>query len=217
MAVCKKCKRPVTVNNEDDRWSKHGLGHLLNPTDPESEDRQWIAYTRLRIIQQSEGLKTSELDFDQRPAVSRVSVTSPPVIRPLESLNRGKRYPDKIKPFNFLLSCHVRPFGHPVGADPERFHLISPYQTDAREWFKREWTDQYSGERFRVTTSGEHGGKRIARVKTYSDVVQEYEFSTQKPSAPTPLGKACDKQTTGRLQRRHIYVQQVRYIGERLQ
>jgi hypothetical protein len=31
------------VNNHDNRWSEHGLGHLLNPTDPESEDREWIA------------------------------------------------------------------------------------------------------------------------------------------------------------------------------
>ena len=31
------------INNKDDRWSEHGLGHLLNPTDPESEDREWIA------------------------------------------------------------------------------------------------------------------------------------------------------------------------------
>jgi hypothetical protein len=31
------------LNNHDDRWSEHGLGHLLNPTDPESEDREWIA------------------------------------------------------------------------------------------------------------------------------------------------------------------------------
>src|ERR1043166_4172672 len=31
------------INNKNDRWSKHGLGHLLNPTDPESEDPNWIA------------------------------------------------------------------------------------------------------------------------------------------------------------------------------
>ena len=212
-AICKKCKRAVTTNNEDDRWSKHGLGHLLNPTDPDSEDRQWIAQTWLSIIQRSEGLKASELNFDQRPAVGRVSVTSPPVIRPLENLNRGKQYPDQIKPFNFLLSCHVRAFGHPLGADPERFHLISPYQTDSREWLKQEWNDQYSAERFRVTTRGEHGGKQLARVKTYSDVVQEYEFHPEAKCADS-TGRPCDKQTTGRLQRRHVYVKQIRYIGK---
>jgi hypothetical protein len=27
-------------NNNEDRWSEHGLGHLLNPTDPDIEDRE---------------------------------------------------------------------------------------------------------------------------------------------------------------------------------
>jgi hypothetical protein len=28
------------VNNNEDRWPEHGLGHLLNPTDPDSDDRE---------------------------------------------------------------------------------------------------------------------------------------------------------------------------------
>jgi len=31
------------TNNKENQWSEHGLGHLLNPTDPESDDREWIA------------------------------------------------------------------------------------------------------------------------------------------------------------------------------
>ena len=38
------------VNNKDDRWSEHGLGHLLNPTDPESADREWIAQVWFNIF-----------------------------------------------------------------------------------------------------------------------------------------------------------------------
>ena len=30
---CRNCRHAVSVNNEDDRWSEHGLGHLLNPAD----------------------------------------------------------------------------------------------------------------------------------------------------------------------------------------
>ena len=33
-----------------------------------------------------------------------------------------------LKPFNFLLTCHVKAFGHPHGTDPTRFHLIAPYE-----------------------------------------------------------------------------------------
>jgi hypothetical protein len=41
-------KRYALFNLDDDgrpvmrKWSEHGLGHLLNPIDPESDDRDWI-------------------------------------------------------------------------------------------------------------------------------------------------------------------------------
>jgi hypothetical protein len=53
-------------------------------------------------------------------------------MQPLESSNEGKQYCDQIKPFNFLLSCHVKQLGHPIGSDPERFHLIAPYESDPK-------------------------------------------------------------------------------------
>ena len=140
-----KCRQPIQPNNEEDRWSEHGLGHLLNPTDPVSEDREWIAQVWLGMIRNALGLSKNNPSFENEPAVGRVSIPSPAVMRPLEKLNEGKAYVDKVKPFNFLVSCHVKPFGHPPGVNPERFHLISPYESDSRQWLKKTWIDQYSG------------------------------------------------------------------------
>jgi hypothetical protein len=78
------------VNNGEDRWSEHGLGHLLNPTDPNSDDRDWIAQVWLRIIRKALGLRTKPPTFESLPAVGRTSVSSPWVIRSLAALNRGK-------------------------------------------------------------------------------------------------------------------------------
>ena len=78
------------VNNKEDRWSEHGLGHLLNPTDPESEDREWIAQAWLRMIRKAMGLPTQSPSFEHQPAVGRTSITSPAVMRPLAKLNEGK-------------------------------------------------------------------------------------------------------------------------------
>jgi hypothetical protein len=91
-------------------------------------------------------------------------------------LNAGKSYRAQIKPFNFLLTAHVNPFGHPEGVDPEKFHLITPYDSDSRKWLNKEWIDQHSRKRFRIATHGHYGSKRTAWVKTYGDVVTEYEF-----------------------------------------
>ncbi len=200
-------------NNDADRWSEHGLGHLLNPTDPESEDRRWIGQAWLNMILKALGRHTRNLSFLGRPAVGRVSVSSPAVIRPLAKLNEGKSYSEQVKPFNFLLSCHVRAFGHPIGADPEHFHLIAPYNNNPTQWLKMNWIDQYSGKAYRITAAGDHGTRLAARVKTYGEVLREYEFHPESKCADAD-GNTCWKQTVGLLQRRHIYIDQIKFIGK---
>jgi hypothetical protein len=101
------------TNNETDRWSEHGLGHLLNPTNPESEDRKWIGQAWLQIVLRALDKPTQNLEFENRPAIGRMTVSSPAVMRPLAKLNEGKTYPDQIKPFNFLLTCHVKALATP--------------------------------------------------------------------------------------------------------
>jgi hypothetical protein len=201
------------LNNNEDRWSEHGLGHLLNPTDPESEDREWIAQAWLNIVRKILALPTQNLGFENAPAVGRVTVSSPAVIRPLENLNKGKRYPDQIKPFNFLLSCHVKRLGQPPGTDPEHFHLIAPYESDPRRWLKMDWIDQYTGKRYGITTQGSHGTRHTARVKTHGDVLREYEFHAESKCADFE-GKPSRKQTVGLLQRRHLRIDQIKYVGK---
>jgi hypothetical protein len=201
------------ANNNEDRWSEHGLGHLLNPTDPESEDRGWNAQVWLRMIRNAVGKRAENLGFELQPAVGRTSITSPAVMRPLAKLNEGRKYVDKIKPFNFLMTCHVKPFGHPPGADPERFHLIAPYEADPRSWLKNPWIDQYSGKNCGITTTGHHGDRHTARVKTYGEVLREYEIHPESKCADA-AGKPCVKRTVGLLQRRHIRIEQIKYVGK---
>ena len=72
-------------------------------------------------------------------------------MRSLARLNCGKRYRDRLKPFDFLLSCHVKPFGYPPDVDPEKFHLVAPYELDPDCWVDLPWINQYSGDRCRIT------------------------------------------------------------------
>lgn len=95
------------VNNKNDRWSEPGLGHLLNPIQPESDDRDWIAQVWLNLIRQQKNSSRLSSHFQNRPAVGRTTISSPAVMRPLTQLNASKQYPDRVKPFNFLTSCHV--------------------------------------------------------------------------------------------------------------
>ena len=201
------------VNNKKDRWSRHGLGHLLNPTDPEASDRDWTAAVWEMIIQKGCGLKTTAPRSAHLPAIGRTTVSSPYLMKSFEILNAGKPYAEQIKPFNFLLTAHVIPFGHPQGVDPEKFHLITPYDADPRKWLEKEWIDQHSKKRFRITTHGHCGTRQTARVKTYGDVVTEYEFHPESKCADGS-GNPCERQTTGLLQRRHVKIDVIKCIGK---
>lgn len=200
-------------NNKKDRWSRHGLGHLLNPTDPEASDRNWTAAVWDSILRKAFSLKVSSLPFAHLPAIGRTTVSSPFLMKSLETLNAGKPYAEQIKPFNFLLTSHVSAFGHPLGVNPEEFHLISPYQSDPRKWLEMEWIDQHSGKRYRITTKGDYGTRYVVRVKTYGEVVAEYETHPETKCADLQ-GNPCGRKTVGLLRRRHIKVDQIKCIGK---
>jgi hypothetical protein len=201
------------INSKSNGWKEHGLGHLLNPTDPESDDREWTAEIWRNIINRSLNLPAAPLTFANLPAVGRVTVSSPTIMKALKNFNAGKAYRDQIKPFNFLLTAHVMPLGHPTGTNPNRFHLIAPYESDSRKWLANKWIDQYSGDSYRITTEGHSGSRKTARVKTFGDVLEEYEFHPESKCADAD-GNVCGKQTVGLLQRRHIEVDRVIYIGK---
>ena len=134
-------------------------------------------------------------------------------MKSFECLNAGKPYSEQIKPFNFLLTAHVIPFGHPEGVNSEKFHLVTPYDSDPRKWLDKEWIDQHSKKQFRITTQGHCGSRRTARVKTYGDVVTEYEFHPEAKCADA-FGNPCDRRTIGLLQRRHIKIDLIKCIGK---
>src|SRR5439155_12516601 len=167
----------------------------------------------LCIIRRALGLPAQELSFERLPAIGRVTISSPAVMRAVAKLNVGKKYRDKLKPFNFLLTCYVKQFGYPLGVNPERFHLVAPYELDPSRWLEMPWIDQYTGKPYQITTVGFHANRQAARVKTYGDVLREYEFHPGSKSADAK-GKPSGKQTTGLLQGRHSRVERIIYDGK---
>ncbi|MBB5338395.1 hypothetical protein [Tunturiibacter gelidoferens] len=200
-------------NSSKDHWSEHGLGYLLNPSDLESEDRNWIAQIWQSIISNRLGIKTAKVDFENIPAIGRVTITSPAILEPLSDLNASKKYQDQIKPFNFLLTCHVSPLGYPLAAIPERFHLIAPFELNSSKWLRMNWINQYSGKQFKITTQKNFSSRTTARVKTYGDVIADYEHHPESKCADVN-GNICDKKTVGLLYRRHVCIGEIIPIGK---
>jgi hypothetical protein len=64
-----------------------------------------------------------------------------------------------------------------------------------------------------IITVGHSGSRKTARVKTYGDILREYEFHPESKCADSD-GNPCTKQSIGLLQRRHVRVELVKYIGK---
>jgi len=150
--------------------------------------------------------------FAKLPAVSQTSVSSPFVMRSLKLLNKDKSYPKQVKPFNFLLSAHIRKLGYPIEVDPERFHLIAPFESNPSKWLAVPWIDEYTEKRFPVTTSELRGGN-VAALNTYGSVLRDYKHH-EEFKCVGPDGRQCRRQTLGLLGRRHVRIARLRFIGK---
>ena len=56
--------------------SEHGLGHLLNPIDPEKESRDWIRQLWEIIVKEAQGAEAFRREWLNRPAISRITATT---------------------------------------------------------------------------------------------------------------------------------------------
>lgn len=211
-------KRYALFNRNDGlpvlrKWSEHGLGHLLDPGDPEDERRDWIRTLWEGIINEALGHSFQWPDWLSKPAIGRVTISSPHLLAPFNGVNRGKPYAEQITPFTFLLSAHVAPFGHPEGVDPKRFHLFAPYTSDPDQWRKLSWTDVHSRKQFRISTTLLSGSEFTARVKTIGEVVNQYLHHPEAKSLG-PDGKPCGRKTVGVLARRSVIALYLTHIGK---
>ncbi len=217
-----------TIGSDDElvmrKCSEHSLKLLLSPEDPEDPDDEeeeerdpnegWIADTSRRWVAEMLGRAPDPpLPWASRPAVTRVGLSSPHVLKRFVRGTRPKGgYPNQFKPFNFGLGVQVRPLGHPKDVDPDRCRFVGPFSRDPREWLAAEWVDIDSKRRVRIATGGE-AAPNIAAVKTVGEYLAQYRVHPEAKSAG-PDGRPCDHDTTGLLQRRHVTPTHIIHTGK---
>jgi hypothetical protein len=196
---------------------EHGLGHLLNPLDPDAHEaggsRRWIHELWQYLVERALGRTPQPPAWLNRPALSRLALSDPSLLNTFLAVNKDREYDDQVKPFNFALAAHVRAMGHPSEVDPTRFQLMAPYEKDPRRWFELPWVNRYDGVEYAITTVGNTGRLGIARVRTYADVLTAYETHPEVKSCG-PDGEPCARHTVGLLQRRLLEALWVRAIGK---
>ena len=179
--------------------SEHGLGHLLNPLDPDDSSVHWIELAWTYLLRKALGLAASEPEWLNRPALTRVTVSGPAVLHWFSGMNKGHPYAGQVKPANFLLLAHPDPL------DPSGVLPVAPYEPHASKWTALAWVDRRTGEPVRVTTEPLDGTVRpgTVRVRTYGDVLNEYVRHPESKSLG-PDGKPVGSRTAGLLQRRPV-------------
>jgi predicted nucleic acid-binding Zn ribbon protein len=208
------------------KYSSHGLGHLLNPVDPNSDDKDWRKQWWGALISEAENRPHTGLAWLDQPAMSRLTVNNWEYYQTFEnSWNHGKQYGDKVKPFNFLLTPHVYSditCQHP--AVTAKFRLIAPYTPDATEWLSLDYWNMHDpdGNPYRVTVGSVTATGGFAkkpelndpvRVQTYRDVYRQYRTHPER-KYDGPNGEPCATHTKGVLSRRTVVIGELRYIGK---
>ena len=196
----------VARNNKGEaHCSEHGLGHLLNPTNIDSDDRQWIVRSWETIAREHLGLSVEKPSWLTRPALTQLAISTPYIRRPFEADDDRLPYRECIKPFNFLLAAHIAPGGFPLRADKSRFLLVAPYQRDPRQWPKLRWTDVHDKTIYRATTDRQRRvyDPGLALIETYEAALRDFRLHPEAKSLCD--GLPCDedhRNSTGVLTRR---------------
>jgi len=192
--------------------SLHGLGRYLDPLSPTEHRRdkddkpRWIDETWHWILDVHDDSGAPLPQWANRPALSRVTVSSPPLLRPFTRWNSGRPWADQVKPFNFLLVATLDPFGHPPEVDSGRFLLIAPYDNDAERWAELDWRNRYDpdGPSYTITTDKNPPlDAYLAVVQSYADVLHQYRMHPEH-KFNGPDGHPCRRNTTGVLNRRAV-------------
>jgi hypothetical protein len=200
---------------ESDKKSEHGLGHLLNPIDPDSDDRDWIREAWTWLLRQELGLLSTEPAWLNQPALTRVTVSSQTLMKPFADWNSGKTYADQIKPANFLVVAHADPLRNP-GIDLRRFRLIAPFESNSTKWSQLPWRNLYDPNGPTYTLASNTDAEAMMSgivVKTYGDVLGEYRAHPESTFLDAD-GHVCGRRTIGVLQRGPVHAASIAYIGK---
>jgi hypothetical protein len=144
----------------------------------------------------------------KRPAVSRYGATTPALLKWFTTFNRGREYPEQVKPFNFLNAYHARP----------QFEL-----PDAEQWAKANRGrpkkqsevkpvsafNKNIREAAKAAFDRESGKPVVASLlMTYTEALAQYHL---RPESKFLNGDFCDR---GRTERRHVVATQLLHIGK---
>jgi len=198
--------------------SGHSLGYLAAPKpgfDEEKDAPVWIVEAWDWIVRKALNLPFIEPAWFDSPAMMRIVIRTPEVLKVLQERQRHLPYRDRTKCFNFISSPIIlKPVGYPDDADPSRFFLIAPLLPDLTDWYETEWVNVYDGKSYRLARPENEKLPNQALAHTYRSMLLQYAKHAEAKSLG-PDGKPCSSQAAGLLRRIPIIAaDEFRIIGK---
>jgi hypothetical protein len=187
--------------------SEHGLGIVFVPDkrkrykledckDQETDYPRWIVEAWMQLLDEhfrrirnpEDAVVTQTLWFANFPAMMRIRVTTPNVLKALRKRDLGAA-----KPYNFALS--------PILLQrPQDCTLVTPLSKHPEKWLTQPYTEIHSGHT--VSLLGEYKGRKLL-PQSLSNVLWRHFLHSEDKSL-SPEGKHCGPYTSGLLLRRPI-------------
>jgi hypothetical protein len=205
--------QPRLVPANEHQPCSHGLGHLLNTIDPDTDPdaAHWITQLWEHELARAHDIKQADEApaWYGQPALARINATSPELLRAFTQLNTGKAYATQVKPFNFLsFAPGAQP---PADQDPAHFRLVAPYGT-ARQRRNAVWVNVHEPEAtYRLHTDRARPGTAIADSHRLH-ALRYFTHAESKSAGEDLLVSGWG--THGLLQRRQVIAHSIAHIGK---
>lgn len=185
------------IKIEDDDYSSHGLGHLLDPFSNNTEKKNnWHIEIWKDILDLHYGnLTTDQLmqKYENKFALAKFVISNPRILNRLEKFNKNKDYQHMIKPFNFSILGFSNAFNEENG---KLIKPLAPFRRPARHAVYNYFVD------YNDKSRGKLQGKQY--WKSFWDTFWDYLNHNESK---------FDGET-GILERKHVNVNRVLHIGK---
>ena len=159
----------------------HGLGYLYPPIERGDDDPAWTFDAWDWMLREGLGLSSQTQAWLTRPAMLRVTLSTPLV---LDRLNRETR------PYNFLFCPLIDPVvGYPAGVERDHFTLIAPFTKRSTDWLRLPCINVHDGRSYRLALQQTSALDRVI-PQTFASILRLYLTHPEAKSL-APDGTPC--------------------------
>lgn len=187
--------------------SGHGLGYLYPPKDGFIDDGTptWILEAWDWLLRKELGLASNEPEWLDYPALMRMTLTSPNVLR-------GNR-PKWLKPYNFFFFPLISELsGYPAQCDRSNFTFIVPFTTDRTEWGRLDGINLHDGRSYVMELTPSPKQDKVL-PESLRIILRLYLRRAESKSL-APDGSSCGADTRGLLKRASVVAGEIVPVGK---